>query len=845
MEGLHFDPKNSDHLTQAWLFIEHFNVETAEKIRSGKIGPIPDRTIVEADSRDRGDHAGWLQTLLLTEREYLSNKQATWSKHLSIMRSSAWSEAESENIFPSPNPQVIDAVVESLLFPAKVERQPDGQWKLNRRSNLPKATLPDRLRESLWLYPVRDSLSFASREVLPGSLARTRNTWGLFWEEALDPILVIQNLLMTIIDTQDVENANFYLQRWLRRKFAIRYDDLTKYSISRVARQVNKLFYSRGVPSRDEIHVARSTSLGLQLFIHQILSVLEEAGGKEENNQRLSLGIYLFLRFCRVLRCRYFWPAPLDAEGAQSPWLEKITETQCVSALRPAEYSYLLARMFGAITDIPGLTFVFRGGVLPRPESGRTMLVLGPPGAGKTVFALQKLVSIASRGGLSIYFSFEESYELIFDRLVTFGFVDYSKFDIKGAGKEAGELVRIFRQKHLGRGLLILYGNERREGFDLPAVIRKIADAANDCLWKWRALAVDSVNAIEALPQDGIAGNGLRTTLNKLINTIEDQSFLGVVLGEKDREGYESLPYLADTVIELGFYESKRMRWIEVNKCRSQNFHPGCHPCRITEGKGLRIYPSLPAIQSSLRRRMNSTLSAHRVLKLEHDLKTKDGEVVKIHEKSSVLLCGAENSGKTRYALELAQASLERHDSGLSLAKAFWKHPTNQALEEPSSALVINFRTTERRFRQNLVASSLHGWWTRLKYQRTRWYSPGENVAPAQVVADVWNYIKESRRQGAPLQRIVFDELESAEHVLPMLQREPLFWGTLLQLVNTEAITAIFVVGGKDYKKSKVFNELKIGVDYIVVADGLRVQKRPELIGPVFEEDPAELTYSE
>jgi KaiC/GvpD/RAD55 family RecA-like ATPase len=816
MADLEFDPRNSEHLTQAWLFVEHFNAEVAEKIKRGKI------------IADSSDQTGDLQTLLLAERNHLSKKGAAWSTHSTVL-----STAKATGFTATPSPPVIDAVIGSLLLPAQVEHLPDGRRKLKGRSNLPKTTFPDRLKETFWIYPVDDGLSFASREVSPGCVARQRDTWGLYWEEAFDPILVIQNLIMTVIRTNDVENANFYLQRWLRRAFDIHYDDLTKYSLAEVAKRVNELFYASPIPSRDEIHVARSATIGFPLLVQQIRAIFQKAGSPRGDDRRLALGIYLFLRFCRVFRCRYFWRDAEDPENERRP-AGSVQETQCLSALRAVEYSYLLARMFGAITDIPGLTFVFRGGVLPRPESGRTMLVLGPPGAGKTVFALQKMVSIASRGGLAVYFSFEESYELIHDRLVTFGFKDLSKFDVRQAGADAGDLIKSFHQAYPHQGLLLFYHREKGESFDPTRVIEQLATAAGN--WRWRALAIDSINAVEIKAEEGDAVPALRSPLNHLINKIEENRFLGVVLGEKDRADYESLPYLADTVVELGFYESKRLRWIEVSKCRSQNFHPGRHPCRIAEGKGLRIYPSLPAIQSSLRRRVNSTLSAHRVLKLDNDVKVNDDKVVKIHEKASILLCGSENTGKTWYALQLAQAPLEWYDGldPLSSATPAPAHRTQYALEEPSSVLVVSFRTTERRFHQNIKASSFHQWWTRLKYQKTRWYSPGENVGPEQVVADVWHSIKESRRQGVPLQRIVFDELESAENVLPVLQRESLFWATLLQLVSTEAVTAIFVVGGKGYRKSRAFTELKLGVDYILelrTGGSVNLQKRPELIG--------------
>src|SRR4026207_1657147 len=76
------------------------------------------------------------------------------------------------------------------------------------------------------------------------------------------------------------------------------------------------------------------------------------------------------------------------------------------------------AKMTEALTGIQGFDEITDGG-LPR---GRTTLVMGGPGCGKTVFALQSLVNSAHlKKESSIFVAFEESTRQIVANAATFG----------------------------------------------------------------------------------------------------------------------------------------------------------------------------------------------------------------------------------------------------------------------------------------------------------------------------------------------------------------------------------------------------------------------------------------
>jgi KaiC/GvpD/RAD55 family RecA-like ATPase len=520
--------------------------------------------------------------------------------------------------------------------------------------------------------------------------------------------------------------------------------------------------------------------------------------------------------------------------------LAGLSGDQSVSALRPLGYTYFQTRVFGVISSVPGLSNVFRGGLLPRTDSGRAIALLGPAGIGKTVFALQILADIARFGGLSVYLSFEESYDSIVDRLVTFGLWDHFKFQVKRAGDDLTQVIQKAQaqEEEHGKGLLIFYEPGDAAGTTLPDIIDTIGQSVAN--WEgFKALAIDSVNSLP-LPfgsfPEGIDESIVRIEPWKLygppserlseesrsylydsIVRIEHWKLYGILLGEKDGRYYRVLPYLADTVIELGSDENARTRWLEIKKCRVQDYHEGRHPFRLLDSRGAIIYPSLASRRSSLRGRVRSTLSQHRVILYPSPPergrpKNLTPDLV-IPEKSATLIWGPQGSGKTLVALKLLTgASTLRKKEGTGSS---WSG-NRFDLWTPQNVMVITFRASEKNFEQSLRnQKDLASKWKRIQQNWVRWYSPGSNLTAEQIVAEIWRYFKDSRRKGVPVDRILFDETEVAADVLPALQRDSLFWPTILELTSTEAATSFFVCESVNEEQSAM-RVLRASMDNIL-----------------------------
>lgn len=809
------DVRNGSDLTevlsQVFLFAEHINA-----LASLPIGhSLGHRK--ELNLRCPRDIPG----LLLWLRDRMSRPGARWLAGSEIL-----DLAHQVGINPTPNPAVLGALIRLLLRPAKVGPAPSGlNWKIYAPPEplyLPRSSSKDaaeRLSERISVYSARDKASFSNRPLLDRRPDFTKNLAVHYWEEPFDSINVVRLFLSEVLGERG-RGADQHLQRWLRRQFCLSYDETTKYALAGICQRFNLIFYELAVPSTQIIHTKRAATIATSVLIEEISELLRQtASPNEDVNPRLylrqALGLYLFLRFCRQLRCGYCWfdlqRLKDDNNSSARGRLETLNGIHFSSALRPTGYTYLQSRIFGMISNIPGLSNIFRGGLLPRTGSGRTLALIGPPGVGKTVLALQMMSDVASLGGLAVYFSFEESYSSILDRLITFGLYDPQKFQIEQAGSDFAEVLQKALAEDSRKGILVLYSDREEVPFSVLEAIDSISLAAEGRK-AWRALVLDSVNALD-FPKSSSNddGSGRRLELGALISKIEQNKFLGVLLAEKDDRSLWTLPYLMDTVIELGLDDPTHMRWLEIKKCRVQDYHPGKHPFRMTDGRGVTIYPSLASRRSSLRGRVRSTASEQRFIPFPDNWR-KTLSLNGVREKSSTLIWGPPGGGKTLLLLNLlTEHTWKRLESSES-------EKQDSDLGPPSNVLFVTFRTPEKNFLQNLERHpALYARWQRIRQVKIRWCSVGVNFSAEQLVSEIWRYFNSSRREGLAVDRVVFDETESAEDLLPALKNETLFWPTLFELTSTEAINSFFVCSSTG-AEPPLMRLLRSSMDYVLHA---------------------------
>jgi circadian clock protein KaiC len=229
-------------------------------------------------------------------------------------------------------------------------------------------------------------------------------------------------------------------------------------------------------------------------------------------------------------------------------------------------------------TGIPGFDMLTHGGI---PE-GRSSLVVGRSGTGKTVFALQLAAHLAQHNVPPLVVGVEESAE---DLIVT---GDGLGLDLTGLRAE-GKLFFADLTRPM-EGPTVVSGE-----YDLYGLVHRLEAAVKERQVK--VVIIDSATALFSPrpPQDQ-----LRNHFFQLVHTLRRLNVTGLILAESPQDygqlttlGVED--YVCDLVVVLRntIDGDRRRRTMEVNKYRRSGHFKGEYPCTITT-RGLVIFPQNP-----------------------------------------------------------------------------------------------------------------------------------------------------------------------------------------------------------------------------------------------------------
>lgn len=306
-------------------------------------------------------------------------------------------------------------------------------------------------------------------------------------------------------------------------------------------------------------------------------------------------------------------------------------------------------------TGIPGFDILTHGGI---PE-GRSTLVVGRSGTGKTVFALQVAVHLARQGVPTLILAVEETSE----DLVSTG--DGLGLDVSGL-RDRGALHMVDLTRPMD-GPTLISGE-----YDLFGLVHKLEAAVTER--KARAVIIDSATALFSPrpPQEQ-----LRNHFFQLVHTLRRLDVTGVILAESPQDygqlttlGVED--YVCDLVVILRntVDGDRRRRSIEVNKYRRSGHFKGEYPCTITT-HGLVIFPQNPKERPDI-----ATIERFSSGVAGLDEMTRGGWL----RNSLIIVRGPTGSGKTMLAGLYARAGALRGE-----------RVVYYGFEEPRPILVRNF----------------------------------------------------------------------------------------------------------------------------------------------------------
>ena len=284
-------------------------------------------------------------------------------------------------------------------------------------------------------------------------------------------------------------------------------------------------------------------------------------------------------------------------------------------------------------TGIKGFDEITGGGL----PAGRPSLVCGPPGAGKSLFAMQFLINgITEYAEPGLFVTFEEN------RADVVADVASLNFDLDGLEGEGRLLVDA-----LSLEPQVVDTGE----FDLEALMVRLSWAVEQIGAK--RVAIDNVEALFAAFSRPTV---IRSELRRLFRWLKDQELTTVITGERGegtltRHGIEA--YLSDCVVVLDdrVVQDVATRRLRVLKYRGSNHGRNEYPFLIGT-HGLEVLPI-----TSLE--LNKHVSAERVSTGVPGLDEMLGGAG-VFRGSGVLVSGSSGTGKTTIAASFAEAACQR-----------------------------------------------------------------------------------------------------------------------------------------------------------------------------------------
>jgi circadian clock protein KaiC len=295
-------------------------------------------------------------------------------------------------------------------------------------------------------------------------------------------------------------------------------------------------------------------------------------------------------------------------------------------------------------TGISSLDIIAKGG-LPK---GRTTLISGTAGSGKTVFAIHFLAAGIELGEPGVFVTFEESAADVKANMRSFG------WDL-GAWEKEGKLTFVDASPDPSIETV------EAGGFDLGALLARVQNAVTKV--KGRRVSVDSLGAVFSQFSDQAM---VRNELFRISSALKGMGVTAVLTAERTddhgpiaRFGVEE--FIADNVIILrnSLEDESRRRTIEILKFRGCDHQKGEYPFTIVPKGGVIVIP-LSAMQLSMRS------SNVRISSGSADLDEMCGGG--LFRDSVTLVSGATGTGKTLTTTQFLQGGAAAGEKCLLLA---------------------------------------------------------------------------------------------------------------------------------------------------------------------------------
>lgn len=388
-------------------------------------------------------------------------------------------------------------------------------------------------------------------------------------------------------------------------------------------------------------------------------------------------------------------------------------------------------------TGIPGFDAVSQGGLVP----GRSALLVGTAGSGKTIFGVQFLVEGVrqfDQGG--VFVSFEELPEDIVRNADGFG------WDVSGM-IAVGRLTVVDASPETASS---------DEGFDFDALVEQMRTAVENVGAK--RVVLDSIGALFPQFRDPFT---VRRGLRRIVETLRPLGVTTLISAERSEEyglvaRFEVEDFVVDGIVVLRhpLERRTRSRTVEVLKLRGRSHLTGEYPFSIGS-RGIEVIPR-PVFE------VKQEASSERISTGNEELDRVCGGG--FFRDSVVLVSGSTGTGKTLLGCEFVRAASDRGERALFFS-----------FEESRDQLVRNAASWGIDLAESERAGSL-----RLEFRRA------ERTLLEDLLLELRAIVDEFQPE-----RIAIDGLTTLERSsLPEAFRE--FWVALISFMKERDITVVF-----------------------------------------------------
>jgi KaiC/GvpD/RAD55 family RecA-like ATPase/ABC-type glycerol-3-phosphate transport system substrate-binding protein len=582
--------------------------------------------------------------------------------------------------------------------------------------------------------------------------------------------------------------TRYFVMRSIRKHYGAILSADTAHLFHLLARAVNKQLAAEEPKPTDEMHSPRH----VWGYKKELLSCLNEAleGDSPQFSDRCEIRtpLHFFMECCRAVG--YLWPHFGN---------DKVTVLA-----NNIDAEFLISNLFGLLTNIRGFDELFGGGGILLAEgdeharikglNGRTILIIGRFGTGKTLLSLQLAVEVARKGGLAWVMPLEQTAKEYLYILESMRLLP-PEGSIRIA-TEPSQAYDVLNNRDEHRGALIFLKTIKDSYDDFLSTFKENAEKMKQ--YPLRLICVDPINSIAG--REGRSLTHLRAQFNETIDAIEKAGTNVMLVAEEERDIHSDTKTpgselsfeekVADTVIHLTVNRRHEyaQRYFEITKSRLQREQRGVHAFSISPGVGCAILPSTAAVRAKMRPRsyrLPKTPVSFGLPSLDAIMGQKGvlgGDVIVLH--------GPEGSLKKSLGLIFSLNT----DSNYGDSSEPRPESPNLSFQLKPVSLVLSGRDSEFTYRHTLKQEYIQNNFGSQQQKRIRIVElQGGYINPGYIFQAIDDVFAEERAKNHWVDRVMVDGIAHWEMSCPFIRDDETFADTLVDYLRRRGVTSLLI----------------------------------------------------